>query len=108
MSELTIKSIMDQTPGHFDAEAAGDMDCVIQMNFTGEEAADYHMVIQNKTVQVHEGSTSSSDMSMTVDSEVYKGIISGEVNAMSAFMQGKVKVSGDMSLAMKMQTIFTR
>ena len=29
----------------------------------------------------------------------------GELNAVSAFMQGKIKISGDMSLAMRLQSI---
>ena len=30
---------------------------------------------------------------------------SGEVDGTSAFMQGKLKVSGDMSIAMKLQSV---
>jgi len=31
----------------------------------------------------------------------------GELNAMAAFMQGKIKISGDMSLAMRLQSILS-
>jgi putative sterol carrier protein len=33
-------------------------------------------------------------------------IANGEANAMALFMQGKIRVSGDIGLAMKMQTMF--
>jgi putative sterol carrier protein len=31
----------------------------------------------------------------------------GELNAVAAFMQGRIKISGDMSLAMRLQSILT-
>ncbi|MDA0698565.1 MAG: SCP2 sterol-binding domain-containing protein [Chloroflexi bacterium] len=33
-------------------------------------------------------------------------MVNGEANAMALFMGGKIKVKGDMSLAMKMQNFF--
>ena len=33
-------------------------------------------------------------------------LISGELNAMNAFMTGKMKITGDMGVAMKLQKIF--
>ncbi|MBE9506994.1 MAG: SCP2 sterol-binding domain-containing protein, partial [Chloroflexi bacterium] len=35
----------------------------------------------------------------------FVAIANGELNPISAFMQGKVKVSGDMALAMRLQSI---
>ena len=44
-------------------------------------------------------STSSKTM------ETFEQMRSGEVDGTSAFMQGKLKVSGDMSIAMKLQSV---
>ena len=33
-------------------------------------------------------------------------LVNGDLNAMAAFMQGKVKVKGEMALALKLQSIF--
>ncbi len=108
MSDLTIQTIMQNTPKVFNAQAAAGLDAVIQMNFTGEEASQWYMIIRDQTCQVDQGQAQDPHMTMTVDSEDYKAIIGGELNAMNAFMQGKIKVSGDMSLAMKMQSLFSR
>ena len=37
--------------------------------------------------------------------ETFEQMRSGEVDGTSAFMQGKLKVSGDMSIAMKLQSV---
>jgi acyl-CoA dehydrogenase len=42
-----------------------------------------------------------------MDAQDLVALANGELNAMSAFMQGKIKVSGDMSLAMRLQSILT-
>ena len=39
--------------------------------------------------------------------EDWVSIATGKMNPTSAFMQGKIKVKGDMSLAMKLQTLLS-
>ena len=36
----------------------------------------------------------------------FQALISGNLNPMSAFMSGKIKVDGDMGVAMKLQSLF--
>ncbi|MCS7297243.1 MAG: SCP2 sterol-binding domain-containing protein [Bacteroidia bacterium] len=40
-----------------------------------------------------------------ISPEDMKALLSGELNPMSAFMAGKIKVQGDMSMAMKLQNL---
>ena len=42
---------------------------------------------------------------MTVSLETFEAMRSGEIDGTSAFMQGKLKVAGDMSVAMKLQSV---
>lgn len=46
-----------------------------------------------------------ADCVLTADAETFQGILSGEVNPTSAFMGGRLKVDGDMGLAMKLGSI---
>lgn len=39
---------------------------------------------------------------LTASSETFQGIMSGDVNPTAAFMTGKLKLDGDMGLAMKL------
>jgi putative sterol carrier protein len=47
------------------------------------------------------------NMTMTAAASDYIDLINGVLNPMQAFMQGKIKIQGDMSLAMKLQTLFS-
>ena len=47
-----------------------------------------------------------ADCTISVSQDDLQGMISGSVNPMTAFMSGKIKVKGDMGLAMKLQSLF--
>ncbi len=53
-------------------------------------------------------STEKKDAECTVDVsfEDFQQLLSGELNPMGAVMSGKVKINGDMSVAMKLPQIF--
>ena len=44
---------------------------------------------------------------ITTDSETMNGIIDGSSSPQAAFMTGKLKVAGDMSMALKVQSIIS-
>ncbi len=46
-----------------------------------------------------------ADCTVSVSQEDFIGMTNGSVNPMTAFMSGKIKVKGDMGLAMKLQTL---
>ena len=47
-----------------------------------------------------------ADCTIALSTENMKGLMSGDLNPMMAFMSGKLKVDGDMSIAMKLQKLF--
>jgi putative sterol carrier protein len=103
---ITIKELMDMLPGAFIPEKAGDMDAVIQFVLTGEETSDWMVVIKDAKVEVKEGLHEDPTMVLEADSQDYKDIVTGRVNAMNSFMQGKVKLKGNLNLAMKFVEMF--
>jgi putative sterol carrier protein len=90
----------------FMPEKAPGIDAVIQYNLTGAEASDWIITIKDGKCAVEQGKSPNPKMTLMADSQDYKDIIMGKLNAMTAFMQGKVKVSGDLNLAMKLTSYF--
>lgn len=103
---ITIKELFDKMPDAFMPEKAGDMDAVIQFKLTGEEASDWYVIIKDQAVDVNEGEHESPTMTLSADSQDYKDIVTGRTNPMNAFMAGKVKLQGNLNLAMKFAEIF--
>jgi putative sterol carrier protein len=108
MSDLTIHQIMTRMPEAFVPEKAGNTAAVIQFHFTGADPSDWFAAIAGGACRTEPGRHAAPDMTMTVDSADYVALIAGSLNPMSAFMQGKLKLQGDMSLAMKLTTYFEK
>ena len=51
---------------------------------------------------VSEGTGQSADCTISVSLETFEKMVKGELDGTSAFMQGKLRVAGDMGLAMKL------
>lgn len=90
----------------FIAEKAKGVDTIVQFKFTGSQAANWYVVIKDQTCESTQGLHPDAKMTMTVDSEDYIKISSGELDATMAFMKGKVKVAGDMGVALGMGKYF--
>ena len=103
---LTIQDLMERMPGAFLPDKAGDTEAVIQFHFTGDQAADWTATIQGGACEVAEGVAETATLTLTAEGQDYIDVIMGDLDPMKAFMQGKLKLAGDLNLAMKMMNFF--
>jgi putative sterol carrier protein len=103
---LTVSELMEKMPGAFIPEKAQGVDSVIQFKFTGDEAGEWFAAIKDGKVDVSRGTHPSPKMTLTADSADYVKIFTGELDGMQAFMQGKIKLAGDLNLAVKLMQMF--
>ena len=103
---LTVSELMEKMPGAFIPEKAQGLDAVIQFKFTGAEAGEWVAAIKDGKVDVSRGTHPTPKMTLTADSADYVKIFTGELDGMQAFMQGKIKLAGDLNLAMKLMQMF--
>ena len=101
-----VKEIFEQMPQRLDPDTASGLDIVIQYDLTGDGGAGYHVAIKDGVCTVTQGSHDAPSMTMTMEAADFVALTNGELDGMAAFMGGKLKIAGDMSLAMKMQTLF--
>ncbi|SHH69143.1 SCP2 sterol-binding domain-containing protein [Cognatishimia maritima] len=52
-------------------------------------------------------SDDEADVTLTADADLFQDILAGDVNPTTAFMSGKLKVDGDMGMAMKLGQILS-
>jgi putative sterol carrier protein len=93
-----IQKKLDASPGQ-----VPDLNAVYQFNLTGPEEAVYHIAFTDGTGVVGQGPSHAADLTVTMSAEDFEKMITGKLNAFTAFMSGQIKLQGDKMLAMKIQ-----
>jgi putative sterol carrier protein len=73
--------------------------------FEIDGAGTWKVDVQDGNVSVAEGG-GDADVTISASEETFSQIASGDLNATTAYMTGKLKVKGDMGAAMKLQKLF--
>lgn len=106
MSEITVQDLMDRMPKAFIPESAEGVDAVIQYHLSGDEGGDWVVTIKDQECTVEKGETESPTMTLWADAQDYKDIILGKLDPMAAFMQQKVRLSGNLNMALGLTKYF--
>lgn len=99
---MTVNDLIKKMPEALDTDAAAGMQTTIQYRISNP----MYLVIDNGRCSAHEGVAPSHDLALTMTDENLMAMLTGELNGITAFMSGKLKVEGDMMLAQRMQTLF--
>ncbi|HKI23071.1 MAG TPA: SCP2 sterol-binding domain-containing protein [Gaiellaceae bacterium] len=73
--------------------------------FEIDGAGTWRVDVDDGTVKVAEGG-GDADATIAASEETFQQIASGDLNATTAYMTGKLKVRGDMGAAMKLSRLF--
>jgi putative sterol carrier protein len=103
---MTVAESFETMATLFNASAAGNMKKTYQWNITGDEAGKFALQIADGTCTYIPGGVEKADITFTVADKDWLAITEGKLDPMNAFATGKLKLGGDMMLAMKLQQIF--
>jgi putative sterol carrier protein len=107
--QMTPDQIVEAMPGFLIPEKAGSTDATIVFDLSGEEAGKWWVHIHNGQAESGKGEPSTPpNLTLQADSADWVKIMTGKLDGTAAFMQNKLKIKGDMALAIKMQTLFRR
>jgi len=102
MAEST-REFFEGLPARADASKLAGMNNSYLFDVDG--AGKWLVTIADGVVSVREGE-GDADCTIAASEENFQRILSGEQNATSAYMTGKLKIKGDMGAAMKLQKLF--
>jgi len=103
---LTIEKVMNLMPKSFLPEKAQGVDAILQFHLSGEQAGDWAVTIRDGACSVMQGSVESPTLAISADGNDYLDVLTGKLNPMQAFGAGKIKLKGNLNLALKMMTYF--
>lgn len=105
MPDPTISEFMSRMAMAFVPEKALGIDATIQLKLTGAQSAEWYVTIQDSKCVFAQG-TAPAKLTVTAASEDFFKIFTGQMDGMQAFMQGKIRIAGDMNLALKLMNLF--
>ena len=104
--EITVHKLMNRMPKAFIPENAAGVNAVIQYHLSGEEGGDWVVTIRYQECTVEPGVTENPTMTLRAEAEDYKSVILGKLDPMAAFMQQKLKLTGNLNLALGLTKFF--
>ncbi len=105
-NEATIQDLMDSLPSFFLPEKAAGIRAVVQFGLSGEDGGEWTVRIAEQCCQVTKGTAESADLLFQASARDVLDIFYDRLEPMSAYMQGKLRLSGNFGLALKLFGLF--
>jgi putative sterol carrier protein len=103
----TVKETFEAMAGKFRADKAAGTNATIQYDVSGDGGGTWHAVIKDGACAVKDGAAPSANLTVQIGAQDWLDMISGKQSGQMLFMSGKLKVKGDMGLAMKLGSMFS-
>ena len=98
---MNLSEVVDQIKAR--AEKASPLGNTLKFQM-GDESILLNGSGDSNTVSTDDG---DADCTISITKDDFLALLQGELNPMNAFMSGKIKVSGDMGVAMKLQSLLS-
>lgn len=103
---MKIEEVMNQIPQQFNTRNTEGIAGIVQFHFTGSKGSNWVIKMDENSCTVAEGKTKTPDLVIKTSAENGVKLLTGKLDVMRAYMFGKIKVSGDLGLAMKLVSLF--
>jgi len=93
---------------HFDAEAAIGCEAVFEVTLQGEGQGEgrFLLRVEGGVAQLERGADAAADVRFRLSAADWLGVLAGRENPDLLYLAGRLDVAGDLSLAMKLRTLF--
>ena len=107
--QVTPQQIFDSMPQALVPEKAGSTKAMIQFDLSGDDGGRWWVKIHDGQAESGTGDAPETpNLTLMAAAADYVKISLGQLDGTAAFMQGKLKIKGDMGLAIKMASLFRR
>ena len=105
--ELVLERIFAATESMFRPDRAQGQDGVVQWEVTdGDSTHVYQVIVDSGTCRASAGPADAPKATLTFDLPNFVRFMAGEMNGIQALMTGKVRISGDVMYAQRMESFF--
>ncbi len=103
----TASEVFGDVSKHLAADPSkiAGLNAVYAFDLSGDQPGQYHISVKDGVADVGEGAPENPNITITMKSEDFVDLATGKLDGTMAFMSGKIKIKGDMGLAMKLQSV---
>lgn len=109
MSYQSAREVFEDLENRFDSDAAESLEAVFQFDISdssGGDPAKWVVHVDNGTCKVWQGEHEEPTVNLSLTDQTWVELGNGEKGAISAFMSGEIKASGNVMLAQKLGPVF--
>jgi putative sterol carrier protein len=104
MTQIVEEYFVD-LPARIDPGKLVGMNVTYQFVLTGDEGGEWVLRIARGRPEIRRGVDDAADITITASASDWQSIIAGTLAGQTAFLTGKLKIQGDISLALKLQSL---
>lgn len=103
-----VAKIFTAINANLSTELVSKTNAVYQFNVKGEEASTWYLDLRNGSGATGKGEPKEpADATLTMNSEQFFAMFSGKLKPATAFMTGKLKITGNLQKVMKLEKLMT-
>jgi len=102
----TVKETFDLMESKFRPDKAAGVSATIQYEIGGDGGGTWNAVIKDGACKVSAGPAAGPSLTVQMAGQDWLDMLSGKASGQMLFMSGKLKLKGDMALAMKLGSLF--
>ncbi len=105
-ASTSCKQAFEMMPSRFNKDAAKGLNAIYQFDLSGDAGGKWQVIIKDQSIEVKEGQHPSPNVTLSMAAQDYLDMLAGKLNGQMAFMSGRLRIAGDLGLALKMQGLF--
>lgn len=103
---VNIEGLFSKIEGLISPELVSKTNAIYQFNVKGTQSSNWFLDLKNTPGKCGKGDAPTQpDTILTMDSKNFYDMFSGKIKPAAAFMTGKLKISGDLQKAMKLEKL---
>ena len=103
----TPQEIFDEMGSRLEQDSSKiqGMNATYQFDLTGDDGGQWYATVADGSGKIAQGTAENPNITITMASSDFVDLAQGKLDGTMAFMSGKLKIKGDMGLAMKLQNV---
>jgi len=100
-----IAAYFESLPNRLASADLRGVEATILFSFTGEGGSDWNLSLHDGIAETGQGAAAGPNVTITLAAEDFKAILAGKLGGQTAFLTGRLRIQGDMNLALKLQSL---